>query len=48
MTGHKGLQPIAISGERILFKFTTDKNNRKKIESDWDHGFFLGVTPGTT
>ena len=48
MTGHKGLQPIAIFGERVMFKFTTDKNNRKKLESDWDHGFFLGVNPGTT
>ena len=48
MTGHNGLQPIAIFGERIIFKFTTDTNNRKTIESDWDHGLFLRVNPGTT
>ena len=31
-----------------MFKFTTDKNHRKKMESEWDHGHFLGVNPGTT
>ena len=29
-------------------KFTSDKNNRKKMESEWDYGYFLGVNPGTT
>ena len=48
VTGHKGLRPIAISGEHVMFKFTTEKNNRRKIESNWDHGYFLGVNPGTT
>ena len=43
VTGHKGLQPSAILGERIMFKFTTDKNNRKKIDSDWDVTFSLVV-----
>jgi len=33
VTGHKGLQPIAIFGEFIMFKFTTDKNHRRKMES---------------
>ena len=36
VTGHKGLQPIAILGENVLFKFTTDKNRRRKMESDWE------------
>ena len=48
VTGHKGLQPIAIFGERTMFKFTTNMNNRKNMESDCDHGFFLGASPGTT
>ena len=48
VTGHKGLRPIAILGERIMFESTTDKNNGKKMESNWDHGFFLGVNSGTT
>ena len=38
VTGHKGLQPIAIFGEKVMFKFTTDKNKRKKMESDWGYG----------
>ena len=29
VTGHKCIQPIAIFGERVMFTFTTDKNNRK-------------------
>ena len=48
VTGHKGLQPIAISGDRRMLKFTTDKNNRKKMERDRGRVFFLGVNPGTT
>ena len=28
VTGHEGLQPIAIFGEKVMFKSTTDKNNR--------------------
>ena len=31
VTGHKGLQPIAIFGEEVVFKFFTDKNIWKKI-----------------
>ena len=34
VTGHKGLQPIAIFGEKVMFKFTSDKNNLKKIQSE--------------
>jgi hypothetical protein len=31
-----------------MFRFTPDKSNRKKMESDWSYGYFLGVNPGTT
>ena len=31
-----------------MFRFTMDKNNRRKMESEWDNGYFLGVNPGTT
>ena len=48
MSGRNGLQPIAIVVERVMFKFITDKNSRRKMESDWDHGYLLGVNPGTT
>ena len=43
-----GLQPIAIFGGTVMFKFATDKKKRKKMESDWSYGYFLGVNPGTT
>ena len=46
VTGHKGLQRIAIFGEKVIVRFTPDKNNRKKMESDWSYGYFLGVNPG--
>ena len=39
VTGNKVLQPIAIFGEKVMFKFTTDKNNQKKMESEWDYGY---------
>ena len=48
VTGHKGFQLITIFGERVMFNFTTEKNNRRKMGSDLDHGFFLGVNFGTT
>ena len=48
MTGHKGLQPIAIFGEKVMFRFTPDKTNRRKMETDWSHGYFLGINPETT
>ena len=38
VTGHKGLQPIAIFGEKVMFRFTPDKTHRKKMESDWSYG----------
>ena len=38
VTGHKDLQPISIFGEKVMFKLSTDKNNRKKMESEWDYG----------
>ena len=34
VTGHKGPQTIAIFGEKVMFRFTPDKTNRKKMESD--------------
>ena len=48
VTGHKGLQPVAIFGEKVMFRFTPDKTNRRKMESDWSHGYFLGINPETT
>ena len=46
--GIKGFRPIAIFGERDMFKFKTENNNMRNMENVWDHGFFRGVSPGTT
>ena len=34
ITGHKGVQPNAMFGEKVMFKYTTDKNRRNKMESE--------------
>lgn len=47
-TGHQGLQPIAAFGEKVMLKYTTDKNKRTKMESEWDMGYFVGINPKTT
>ena len=47
-TGHKGTQAIAIFGERVMFQYTPDKGNQRKMETDWDCGYFMGVNPSTT
>ena len=33
VTGHRCDQPVAGFDEKIFFKFTTDKNHRRKMES---------------
>ena len=48
VTGHKGLQAMAAFGEKVMFKYTTDKNRRNKMETEWDMGYFVGVNPKTT
>ena len=45
VTGHKGIQPLAAFGEKVMFKYTTDKNRRDKMNTEWDVGYFLGVNP---
>ena len=47
-TGHRGIKPIAACGENIMFKYTSDKNKRDKMDSEWDSGFFVGINPKTT
>ena len=33
ITGHRGLQAIAAFGEKVMFKYTTDKTRRNKMET---------------
>ena len=48
MTGHKGLQAIAAFGEKVMFKYTTDKTKRNKMDSEWDTGYFVGINSRTS
>ena len=35
-TGHKGAQPIAMFGEKVMFMHTPLKSSRDKMQTDWD------------
>ena len=48
ITGHRGLQAIAASGETVMFKYTADKTRRNKMETEWDTGYCVGITSRTT
>ena len=48
ITGHRCNQPVAGFGEKVNFKFTTDKNNRNKMNSEWSTGYFVGINGKTT
>ena len=39
VTGHRCDQPVVGFGEKINFKFTTDKNHRNKMNTEWSTGF---------
>ena len=32
----------------VMLEFTMDKNNKRKMDSEWDRGYFLGANQGTT
>ena len=44
-TGHKGAQPIAMFGEKVMFMHTPLKSSRDKIQTDWGTGFVCGHQP---
>ena len=44
VTGHRCNQPVAGFAEKIHFKFTTDKNHRNKMNTEWSTGFFVGIS----
>jgi hypothetical protein len=48
ITGHRCHQPVAAFAEKVNFKFTTDKNHRNKMNTEWSTGFFVGVNGKTT
>ena len=47
VTVHKGIQPLAAFGEKVMIKYTTGKNRRDKMNTEWDVGYFLGVNVRT-
>ena len=48
ITGHRCGQEVAGFAEKVHFKFTTDKNNRQKMNTEWSTGYFVGVNGKTT
>ena len=48
VTGHRCDQPVAGFAEKINFKFTTDKNHRNKMNTEWSTGLFVGINGKTT
>ena len=48
ITGHRGLQAITAFGEKVMFKYITERTGRNKMETDWDIGYFIGINSRTT
>ena len=48
ITGHRCKHDVALFAETVHFKMAIDKNNRNKAETDWQTGFFVGVSAGST
>ena len=48
VTGHRCDQSVAGFAEKLRFKFTTDKNHRHKMNTEWSTGFFVGINGKTT
>ena len=48
VTGHRCDQPVIGFAEKINFKFTTDKNHRNNMSTEWSTGFFVGINGKTT
>ena len=35
-------------GEKVHFKISTDNTRKNKMDTEWDVGYFVGLSPGTT
>ena len=46
--GHRCDQPVVGFAENNMFKFTTDKNLRNMMNTEWCNGYFVGVNGKTT
>ena len=48
MTGHRVKHPVVMFGETLHFKLKQHESRRRKAESDWSTGIFVGVDPRTS
>ena len=48
VTGHRCNQPVVGFVEKIYFEFTTDKNHRHNMNTEWSTGYFVGINEKTT
>ena len=47
ITGHRVKHPVVMFGETLNFKLKQHEARRRKVESDWSTGIFVGVDPRT-
>ena len=48
ITGHRVKHPVVMFGETLNFKLKQDETRRRKVETDWSTGIFVGVDPKTS
>ena len=48
ITGHRVKHPVVMFGETLNFKLKQHESRRRKVESDWSTGIFVGVDPRTS
>ena len=48
ITGHRVKHPVVMFGETLNFKLKQDESRRRKLESDWSTGIFVGVDSRTS
>ena len=47
-TGHRCKMLVCGFGEKVHFKISTEKTRRNKMDTEWDVGYFVGLSPRTT
>ena len=48
MTGHRVKHPVVMFGVTLHFKLKQHESRRRRTESDWATGIFVGVDPRTS
>ena len=47
-TGHRCNAQMVGFAEKVMFKFTTDKTKRNKMNTEWSQGYFVGMVGRTS